>query len=167
MSDKEERQLRELDQKLFVELEDWVRLLRQRIELFSVFYVFIDGLDECDARERRDLLDSLSSLATTTSGLRIFIAGRDSVRIDLKGRFFSMEQVLMTSDALASDIRLYVEATLEERVRNEDLVLNDSCLLDTITDVLTRHADGMYVKANYAKNEYVLSVLGLSGFPSL
>ena len=100
-------------------------------------------MDECDAAERRALLDALSSLAITASGLRIFLAGRDSVRMDLRGRFSHVEHISMTSDGVTSDIHLYVEAAVQERIRNEDLVVEDPRLLDDIKDTLTRHADGM------------------------
>jgi hypothetical protein len=135
--------LRDLDRQLFVELGDWVHLLQQRIELTSAFYVFIDGLDECDPAERRALLDALLSLVSAAPALRIFIAGRVSAYVDLKGRFSHMEHVSMVSDDLTSDIRLYVKAAIQERIRNGDLVVEDPCLLDEIKDTLTQHADGM------------------------
>jgi hypothetical protein len=138
-----EYQLRELDRKYFVQLQDWTFLLRQRIEHSGIFFIFIDGLDECNTAERRALLDVLSSLATTTLGLRIFIASRDSVYVDLKGRFSHIEHVPMAPVNLASDIRIYVEATVQERMRDEDLVCEDPRLLNEIRDTLTRHADGM------------------------
>ncbi|RBA12849.1 hypothetical protein FPRO05_14071 [Fusarium proliferatum] len=141
-----EHQSRELDQKHFVPLQGWAFLLRQRIENSGKFFIFIDGLDECSATERRALLDVLSSLATDTLGLRIFITSRDSVFVDLKGRFSHMEHALMTPVNLAPDIRIYVEASLQERMRNEDLVLGDPCLLNHIRDTLTRHADGILPK---------------------
>lgn len=138
-----EHQLRELDRKHFVPLQDWKILLQQRIRNSGLFFIFIDGLDECDAAERRALLDVLSSLATSTLGLRIFIASRDSVFVDLKVRFPHMEHASMSPVNLASDIRIYVEASLQDRVRNEDLMIADSRLLNHIRDTLTRHADGM------------------------
>jgi len=138
-----ENKLRELDRKLFVELRDWVDLLRQRIVRASAFYVFLDGLDECEPAERHALLNTLSSLATASSGLRVFIASRESLSVDLRGRFSRMDHVSMACLGLDSDIRLYVEAALQERIQNEDLVVSDPCLLNEIKDILSRHADGM------------------------
>lgn len=143
LPDNMERQLKELYRKPLVELQDWVRLLRERIEHSSTFFIFVDDLDECDVAERRALLDALSSLATTSTGLRIFIASRDSVSVDLKNKFPRIERVSMACDGLTSDIRLHVEAAVQERIRNEDLVVEDPCLLDEIKNTLTRHADGM------------------------
>jgi hypothetical protein len=137
-----EHQLRELDRKHFVPLQDWEFLLRQIIKISGIFFIFIDGLDECDVAERRALLDALSLLATNTLSLRIFITSRDSVFVDLKGRFSHMEHASMNPVNLASDIRIYVKASLEERRQNKDLVL-EGPLLNHTTDTLTRHADGM------------------------
>jgi len=135
--------LRELDRKSFVPFQDWEFLLRQIIKTSGGFFIFIDGLDECGVAERRTFLDALSSLTTNTLKLRIFITSRDSVFVDLKGRFSQIEHASMSPVNLASDIRIYVEASLHERMRNEDLVLEDPRLLNHITDTLTRHADGM------------------------
>ncbi|KAH7247482.1 ankyrin repeat protein [Fusarium redolens] len=152
-----EYQLQELDRKHFVQLQDWAFLLRQRIEHSGIFFVFIDGLDECSTAERRALLDVLSSLATTTLGLRIFIASRDSVYVDLKGRFSHMEHVSMAPVNLSSDIRIYVEATVQERMRDEDLVCEDPHLLNEIRDTLTRHADGMFLWVTFLINEVCIA----------
>ena len=138
-----ESQLRNLDHNLLVTLEDLLSLLRHIIKQSAVFFIFIDGLDECDAVERRALLSSLSALAATTSTLRIFIAGRDSVYVDLRGRFSSMEHVSMKCESLTSDIRVYVDASIQERLRSEELRLEDSCLLTEIMNTLAEHADGM------------------------
>ncbi|KAL5585649.1 hypothetical protein FOVSG1_013341 [Fusarium oxysporum f. sp. vasinfectum] len=153
-----EYQLRELDRKYFVQLQDWTFLLWQRIEHSGIFFIFIDGLDECNTAERRALLDVLSSLATTTTlGLRIFIASRDSVYVDLKGRFSHMEHVSMAPVNLASDIRIYVEATVQERMRDKDLVCEDPRLLDEIRDTLTHHADGMFLWVTFLINEVCIA----------
>ncbi|KAH7190109.1 ankyrin repeat protein [Fusarium oxysporum] len=152
-----EYQLRELDRKYFVQLQDWAFLLRQRIEHSGIFFIFIDGLDECDTAERRALLEVLSSLAITTLGLRIFIASRDSVYVDLKGRFSHIEHVSMAPVNLASDIRIYVEATVQERMRDGDLVCGDTRLLNDIRDTLTRHADGMFLWVTFLINEVCIA----------
>jgi DNA-binding transcriptional regulator GbsR (MarR family) len=147
-----EHQLRELDRKHFVPLQDWEFLLRQIIKISGIFFIFIDGLDECDVAERRALLDALSLLATNTLSLRIFITSRDSVFVDLKGRFSHMEHASMNPVNLASDIRIYVKASLEERRQNKDLVL-EGPLLNHTTDTLTRHADGMFLWVTFLIDE--------------
>ncbi|OBS15060.1 hypothetical protein FPOA_14077 [Fusarium poae] len=64
-----------------------------------------------------------------------------------------MEHASMNPVNLASDIRIYVEASLHERMRNEDLVLGDPHLLNHIRDTLTRHADGMFLWVKFLINE--------------
>ncbi|SCV61374.1 uncharacterized protein FFFS_15943 [Fusarium fujikuroi] len=152
-----EHQLRELDRKHFVPLQDWEFLLRQTIKTSGTFFLFIDGLDECGVAERRAFLDALSSLATNILSLRIFITSRDSVFVDLKGRFSQMEHASMNPVNLAPDIRIYVEASLQERMRNEDLVLEDPRLLNHITDTLTRHADGMFLWVTFLIDEICIA----------
>ncbi|KAG8665143.1 uncharacterized protein FPOAC1_013121 [Fusarium poae] len=56
-----------------------------------------------------------------------------------------MEHASMNPVNLASDIRIYVKASLEERRQNKDLVL-EGPLLNHTTDTLTRHADGILPK---------------------
>ncbi|KFA69802.1 hypothetical protein S40285_02442, partial [Stachybotrys chlorohalonatus IBT 40285] len=146
-----ELRLRELNQELFVNFRVWTDLTRQTIECSSTFYIFIDGLDESDAVERRALLDALSSLASTVPGLRIFIASRYSVHLDLSSRFSHMEHVSMTPETLTSAIGLYIEAAIQERIRNEDLIINDPSLLEDIKQRLTQHADGIDLEETFSR----------------
>jgi hypothetical protein len=120
-----------------------VDLAQQAISDSNTFYVFIDGLDESDIAERRALLEALSSLISTTLHLKVFISGRDSVHLDIKGRFSNMEHISMSSDKIASDICLYIETTIQERIQNRDLIVGDPRLLDDIKQTLSEHADGM------------------------
>lgn len=138
-----EHRLKDLSQKLFVGLQDWVDLARQALMCSAKCFIFIDGLDESDAVERRALLEALASLASTVVNLRIFIASRDSVHLDLRGRFSDMDHILMSSKSLALDIRMYIDAVIQERIRNEDLMINDPCLLENVKQTLSEHADGM------------------------
>ena len=138
-----EARLKALTQMPYVELQGWLDLAQQVIECFRGAYVFIDGIDEPDTDERRALLDALSFLTSTCPRLRVFTSSRDSVHVDLRRSFLSIEHVPMGACTLASDIRLYVETAVQERVRDEDLVTDDPCLLDTIRETLTKHADGM------------------------
>lgn len=138
-----ENQLRTLDRALFVKLETWVGLLHYMIQQSMVQFILIDGLDEYDAAERRTLLDALSSLITTTSHLRIFIASRDSVSIDLRSRSLPMGHISLACDRITSDIRTYVDASMQARVRNKELIFGDPHLMTEVNDTLTQHADGM------------------------
>ncbi|KAG7118822.1 hypothetical protein HYQ45_015502 [Verticillium longisporum] len=64
---------------------------------------------------------------------------------DLRDRFPRMGRVSMTSDCVASDIRLYIDAVVDERVRDGELAVGDPLLLETIKETLSEHADGMFL----------------------
>lgn len=138
-----ESQLTKLDRAVFVQLDAWIDLLRYVIQQSTAFYILIDGLDESDVAERQFVLDALSSLTTTSSCLRIFISSRESVDLDLRGRSLPMSRVSMSCDSLMSDIRAYVDTSLQTRLENEELAFGDPHLLVEVNDALTRHADGM------------------------
>ncbi|KAM3431877.1 hypothetical protein NHJ13734_007105 [Beauveria thailandica] len=138
-----ESQLINLDCAVFVHLDAWIDLLRYVVQQSTAFYILIDGLDESDAAERLAILDALSLLAATTSCLRIFLSSRESVELDLRGRSLAVSRVSMSCDSLMSDIRSYVNTSLQKRLENEELAFGDPHLLVEVNDVLTQHADGM------------------------
>ncbi|KAH7304083.1 hypothetical protein B0I35DRAFT_401700 [Stachybotrys elegans] len=150
-------QLKEWSQKRFVELQAWIELAQEAINFWKSFYVFIDGLDESDAVERRALLDALSLLTSACPGLRILITSRDSVIVDLKGRFPELKRILMSPGTLSSDIGLYIEAAVQERIRNEDLMVYDPSLIDEIKERLRDHADGMFLWVTFLINELCIA----------
>lgn len=138
-----ESHLIDLDKALNVDLTVWIGLLQYIIECWGVYFIFIDGLDECEAVERGAVLDALVSLAATRPNLRIFITSRDSLHLDLRVRPIAMQQVSMACDSLTLDIRAYVDASIQERLQNEELILGEPQLLAEIINTLTQHADGM------------------------
>jgi hypothetical protein len=138
-----EAALKELDRKLCPSLEDLIVLLQRRIALSNSFHIFIDGLDECEPAERRALLDTLMLIGNHTPGLRIFLASRESLSVELGARFPHLERILMASAGACSDICVFVEETVQERLRNADLVIGDPSLLVEIKCELTKHANGM------------------------
>ncbi|RDA89289.1 hypothetical protein CP532_0587 [Ophiocordyceps camponoti-leonardi (nom. inval.)] len=148
LSNKMEAGLRELDRMLCPSLEDLVSLLQQRIALSKSFYLFIDALDECEALERRHLLNALSSLSSMTSGLKIFLAGRESLSVELRRRFPIAEQISVESMEARRDMGLYVEAALLERMQTRELIIGDS-LYQELKHTLTQHADGMFIWVTY------------------
>lgn len=54
-----------------------------------------------------------------------------------------MERIYMSSDSLLSDILIYTEASIQERLHTGELVFGDPQLLTEVCDALTQHADGM------------------------
>lgn len=136
-----ENLLQRLLERLFVKLEDWIHLLQLTVQKSDSVFIFLDGLDECDAIERRRLLKALSIVSDNLPA-KIFISSRDSVSIDLQPKFPRFEHVSMT-DHITPDIKSYIDAVLNERIQNEDLIFGDNSLLLAIKETLTNHADGM------------------------
>ncbi|KAM3557837.1 hypothetical protein ARSEF4850_004902 [Beauveria asiatica] len=148
-----ESQLINLDCAVFVQLDAWIDLLRYVVQQSTAFYILIDGLDESDAAERLAILDALSLLAATTSCLRIFLSSRESVELDLRGRSLAVSRVSMSCDSLMSDIRSYVNTSLQKRLENEELAFGDPHLLVEVNNALTQHADGMFLWVTFLIDE--------------
>lgn len=137
-----EANLDELDRNPFSSLDQLRTLLRQKIDKSEVFYIFIDALDEFEPRERQALLDSLVQLSSK-SCLRVFLASRESLSVELKHIIPALGVVSMTSVEARIDISLFVEETLRERQRSRDLVVEDQSIINEVKQALVNHADGM------------------------
>lgn len=146
LSEEVEASLIEVDLKPSPGVDEWTVLLRQRLAQSEKFYIFIDALDEFEPKERRALIDLLASLGSSGgSGLRVFLAGRESLSGELKDKFPGIERLSMASAGANTDVALYVNEALQERIENRDLVVGDQSLVLEIEHALTKHADGMYV----------------------
>ena len=120
-------------------------LLQQRLAQSEKFFIFIDALDEFEPRERHELLNLLVSLGSSGSGLRVFLVGRESLRGELHDKLSGIERLSMASVEAMTDVALYIQEALQERIENRDLVVGDQSLILDIKQALTKHADRMYV----------------------
>jgi hypothetical protein len=145
LSEEMEASLVEMDLKPSTGVGELTVLLRQRLAQSEKFFIFIDALDEFEPRERRELLNLLASLGSSGSGLRVFLAGRESLREELNDKLSGIERLSMASAEAMTDVALYVQEALEERIKNGDLVVGDQSLILYVKQALTEHADGMYV----------------------
>ncbi len=145
LSEEMEASLVEMDQKPSTGVGELTVLLRRRLAQSEKFFIFIDALDEFEPRERRELLNLLASLGSSGSGLRVFLAGRESLRGELNDKLSGIERLSMASVEAMADVALYVEEALQERIENRDFVVGDQSLILDIKQALTEHADGMYV----------------------
>lgn len=150
LSEEMEADLSEMDQKPSTGLVELTILLRKRVAQSKMFYIFIDALDEFGATERRALLNLLVSLGSGGSGLRVFLAGRESLSGELKGKLTGIEHVSMASAQANPDISLYIEEVLQEKIEDRDLVVGDQLLILDIKQALVKHADGMYVDSTHS-----------------
>ena len=145
LSEEVEASLVEMDQNPSTGIGELTALLRQRLTQSEKFFIFIDALDEFEPRERRALLDLFASLGSNGSGLRVFLAGRDSLSGELRDKLPGIERLSMASAEANTDIALYVKEALRERIESRDLTVGDQSLILDIEQALTKHADGMYV----------------------
>ncbi len=135
----------ELDQNPSTGVSELTVLLRQILAQSDRSYIFIDSLDEFEPGERRDLLDCLASLGSSGPGLKVFLAGRESLSGELKDKLPGIERLSMASVGANTDVTLYVKEALQERIENRDLVVGDQSLILDIEQAITKHADGVYV----------------------
>jgi hypothetical protein len=121
--------------------------LRARIsrmsELFDQAIIIVDGLDECGDKTD-DVVEVLSELAEYTTGLSIALFSRDhyNIRVHLEAEFEHVEIAAHTDD-----IRLYVGAELDKRIRTRRLQLTNIEIKDEIMETLVNRAQGMSVNA--------------------
>ncbi|KAK4164976.1 ankyrin repeat-containing protein [Cladorrhinum sp. PSN259] len=153
LSEEMEADLVEMDQKPFTGLVELTVLLRKRVAQSKMLYIFIDALDEFEATERRTLLNLLVSLGSSGSGLKVFLAGRESLSGELKGKLTGIEHVSMASAQAKPDISLYIEEALQEKSDDRDLVVGDQLLILDIKQALVKHADGMFLWVTFLIDE--------------
>jgi len=165
LSEEMEADLVEMDQKSSTGLVELAVLLRKKVAQSKMFYIFIDALDEFEARERRALLDLLVSLGSGGSSLRVFLAGRESLVGELKGKLTGIEHVSMASAQAKPDIFLYIEEALQERIKARELVVGNHSLILDIKQALVKHADGMYVDSTPSLNLLLTAKVSLGHFP--
>jgi hypothetical protein len=124
-------------------LDELLELLRIKIAQLKRLYIIIDGLDEFQKPERDDLFKALSSLASYGSNLRLFLASRESLSAELRKIFPSLEHISMGCQLAQSDIELYIEGIIQEKLKNQDLTVGDPGLVAEIKEALVKGADGM------------------------
>ncbi|KAJ6157411.1 hypothetical protein N7470_005003 [Penicillium chermesinum] len=106
-------------------------------------YIVIDGIDECPKQERDSLLSALASLRLFELNIRVFISGRESVSSEVNMEFRHLSHLSMRSQLAQSDIATYINKTVDQKLRNEELIVGDNDLIEEIKDALRQGADGM------------------------
>ncbi|KAK4445363.1 hypothetical protein QBC34DRAFT_472647 [Podospora aff. communis PSN243] len=107
---------------------------------FGAVYIVVDGVDECDDHTV-DVLSALSSIVENGPNISMCILSRDEqgIRQVLVETFVHIE-----IRAQASDIRLYVAAELEARIRKRQLRLGSMAMKDEILRALVDGNGGMF-----------------------
>jgi len=115
-------------------------ILRVIGKSFDNTMLVIDALDESDVR-RFEVLDILNNLDAghPDNNFKVLLVSRDEY--DIRERLSSYTPVAIS--ARTSDLRLYVAAELEKRIRERKLRLRDRSLKEHIMERLIQRADGM------------------------
>ncbi|MCJ1245363.1 hypothetical protein MMC30_002567 [Trapelia coarctata] len=122
-------------------ISDYQEILRGIAKCFDNTMLVIDALDESDVR-RDEVLDILSNIddGHPDNNFKILLVSRDEY--DIRERLSDYTPVPIS--ARTSDIRLYVAAELEKRIRERKLRLRDRALKEHIMERLIERADGMF-----------------------
>lgn len=120
-------------------LRDLVKDLTSNYESTSII---IDALDECMGNVR-DVVELLTSLNDDTGDVNVnlLLFSRDEVEI----RDYLNTKPQISVAAENSDLRLYVGAEIEERIRKKMLKIKSPSLKEHIVERLIGGAEGMYV----------------------
>ena len=122
-------------------------LVKEVTSVFDSALIIVDGLDECgrDASMVVDALAALNELDGST--IKTIFLSRDE--IDIRERLETYTEVSIA--ARSSDLKLYVGAEIDIRMRKKRLRLKDQSLKEHILERLVGGAEGMYVllSSNY------------------
>lgn len=125
-------------------------LVKEVTMVFDSALIIVDGLDEC-GRNTSVVVDALAALnEVEDSTIKTIFLSRDE--IDIRERLENYTEVSIA--ARSSDLKLYVGAEIDIRMRKKRLRLKDQSLKEHILERLVGGAEGMYVllSLNYRYN---------------
>ncbi|RWA09085.1 hypothetical protein EKO27_g6023 [Xylaria grammica] len=134
-------------------VDDLVKLLHIMMPPTRVSYIVIDGLDECEKPDRDKLLTALSSLVLRGENIRLFLSSRDSLRGEIEKRFPAFDSLSMGCPSVFSDISLFIEDTVREKIQNDELAIGDPSLEEDIKLALFHGAQGMFLWVTFQVDE--------------
>ena len=143
----------------------------------SGMFLVLDALDECSPDQRAELCEFFSNITESSSAtsdsslddstsartggsdgtqqpssslgvIKLFVTSRKESDIERVFRQKSFPTVEIEAKKVDHDIKIYVEAQIEQRIQDERLILRDMALKDKILSTLTTKASGMYVFSN-------------------
>ncbi|KAG8527758.1 uncharacterized protein KY384_007912 [Bacidia gigantensis] len=122
------------------EADDLCRLIVDMTSFFDSTMIVVDALDECGPQTRTvvEMLTSLISDDETNTIKKLFLS-RDEIDI----RELLSDYAMVSIAAQSSDLRLYVGAEVDARVRSRQLRMKDRSLKEEILERLVDGADGI------------------------
>lgn len=119
-------------------MKDLIRCLGSA---YDEVIIIVDGLDECgeNCSTAVELLHSINDDAA--SNIKILLTSRDIIEI----REVLSDYEVVEIAAQSSELRLYVHAEIESRIRSRKLKLSNPALKQRIIERLVSEARAMYV----------------------
>ena len=121
-------------------LEEYVRVLKGQICHFSRVFILVDALDECSetGQTREKFVRHLQSLLPH---IRLLVTSRQIPSIE--ATFANVPR--MEIRALDEDVRIAVNARIDEEPLLKSYIEEDPVMSTTITDTIISKTNGMYV----------------------
>ena len=124
------------------EPSELVDLVCSLVQLWPVVYIVLDGLDECEKWPRQDILRFLDRLATLANAVvHIFVSCRDEDQLLRSLKAYS--HIQLTSVALETDIKSFVEGSVRARIVSRQLTIRNPELEHQIVRELVQKSHGM------------------------
>jgi hypothetical protein len=124
--------------------EDLEPLLNGIAAISRAVIFVIDGFDECARIDRVIILKMLDRLMSSSrSTIKIFLSSREDIIGDISRVFNTCRQVSMDYGEAREDISTYVNDIIDQKVKDGDLVVGNTRLIQDIKNVLVQGANGM------------------------
>ena len=120
---------------------DLANMITDMISSFDRTIIIVDGLDECGTSTSQVVEILVRLDHGTETELKVLFLSRDE--IEIREHLETYKKVSIA--ARSGDLRLYVGAELEHRIRKKQLRIKDESLKAYIMKQLVEGADGMYV----------------------
>ena len=119
--------------------EDVRILLQEMVTYFDNVTIIVDALDEC-GEEAPSLIEQLTLLNDESNNVKILYLSRDEQ--DIRDRLGEYSQISVAANS--SDLRLYVAAEIELRIRSKRLRIKENTLKELIMKRLVEGAEEMF-----------------------
>lgn len=127
---------------------------------FESIFLVLDALDECTPSQRAELCEFFSEIvelsvistpttATNNGNVKLFVTSRKEPDIERVFMRKSFPKIEIQAEKIDHDIKVYVQAQIEQRLDDGRLDLGNMALKDKIFDALTTKAGGMYDRHSF------------------
>ncbi|KAH8808798.1 hypothetical protein F5884DRAFT_858319 [Xylogone sp. PMI_703] len=126
--------------------EDLEPLLKSAVATSRISIFVIDGIDECVRVDGILILKMLHRLTSSSQSIvKLFFSSRDDMVRDITRIFRSYQPIAMDCAEARTDIPMYVNGAIAEKIENGDLSVGSGQLVQDIRDALMKGANGMFL----------------------